>query len=204
MLNIRKSPLIWLLITFLAIILLTAIAPAEKTLGENVRIVYLHAAWVWAALLIILAAAVTGLVALLTRRPELHYWSRALGRVGLLFWITFLPMSILAMQATWNGLFLAEPRWRTAFIFAVTGILLQLGLSFLQPVWASILNLIYWASLFFSILGVVNVLHPASPIRDSNSIAIQLFYLSLLALTLVLAGLITRWLYKFEFSRSGS
>lgn len=186
----------------LGILLLTALAPAEKTLGEHVRIVYLHAAWVWTALITILAAALTGLAALLIRRLELHYWSRALGRVGLLFWITFLPMSFLAMQATWNGLFLAEPRWRTAFNFAVTGILLQLGLSFLQPIWASIFNIVYGASLFFSILGVVNVLHPASPIRESNSITIQLFYIGLLALCLLLAGLVTLWLFKFDIGRT--
>jgi len=201
-LNIRKVSLASFFAVILGILLLTALAPAEKTLGGNARIVYLHGAWVWAALITILAAAVAGLVALVTRQMELHYWSRALGRVGTLFWITFLPMSLIAMETNWNGLFLAEPRWRMAFVFAVTGILLQLGLSLLEPIWSSICNLAYGGALLFSILGAENVMHPASPIRNSSSIAIQLFFISLLGMILLLAGLVTSWLLKLEFSRS--
>ncbi|MGB5843852.1 MAG: hypothetical protein WBG94_05370, partial [Anaerolineales bacterium] len=114
-----KSPILWFGLNLLAIIVVTALGPAEKSLGTNVRVVYLHGAWVWAALICIFAAAAVGLVGLITRRNAAHYWSLALGRTGLVFWITYLPLSLWAMQTNWNGLFLSEPRWRVAMIFAI-------------------------------------------------------------------------------------
>ena len=68
-----KSPFLWFGLTLLAIAGVTALGPAEKSLGTNVRVVYLHGAWVWAALICIMAAALVGLVALITRRREIHY-----------------------------------------------------------------------------------------------------------------------------------
>ncbi|GAH09380.1 unnamed protein product, partial [marine sediment metagenome] len=93
-----KSTVLWFLLNLLAIIVVTAIGPAEKSLGTNVRVVYLHGAWVWAALICILAAALAGIVGLISRRQVAHYWSLALGRTGLIFWITYLPLSLWAMQ----------------------------------------------------------------------------------------------------------
>ena len=112
----RRSPLLWLSIALLVIALTTAAAPAEQTLGTSVRVVYLHGAWVWGALVAIVSSGLVGLAALLVRRPAWQRWSLSLGRAGLLFWITYIPLSMWAAQTNWNGLFLAEPRWRVAFV----------------------------------------------------------------------------------------
>ena len=40
-----KSPFFWFLLALLLVAGLTAIGPEERTLGENVRVVYLHGAW---------------------------------------------------------------------------------------------------------------------------------------------------------------
>ena len=119
-----KSPLIYFSITIIVIALLTLFGPEEKSLGANVRIVYLHGAWVLAAEVAFIAAALAGLLGLVLRKEIFHAWSAALGRTGIVFWLTYLPLSLFAMQANWNGLFLAEPRFRIAMIFAVTGVLL--------------------------------------------------------------------------------
>jgi hypothetical protein len=126
-----KSPILWFGLNLLAIIVVTTLGPAEKSLGTNVRVVYLHGAWVWAALICIFAAAAVGLVGLITRRKAAHYWSLAIGRTGLVFWITYMPLSLWAMQTNWNGLFLSEPRWRVAMIFAIGGLILQIGITLL-------------------------------------------------------------------------
>ena len=190
----HKSPLFWFFITLLVILLVTAIGPAEKTLGVNVRVVYLHGAWVWAGLIGFVAAAVVGLVGLVSRRRELNYWSRALGRTGLFFWITYLPISMWAMQTNWNGLFLAEPRWRVGLVFAIGGLILQVGVSLLDdPIWASISNIAFAIMLFISLQSTEQVMHPASPIFGSDAWRIQLFFLALIALTLLAAWHLARW-----------
>jgi hypothetical protein len=188
-----KSPFLWFGITLLAIVVVTALGPAEKSLGTNVRVVYLHGAWVWTALICMLAAAVVGLAGLLTRRLSIHYWSRVLGRTGLVFWITYLPLSLWAMQTNWNGLFLSEPRWRVAIIFAIGGLAIQIGITLLEnPAWASGLNLVY-ALILVYVLGTTDqVMHPGSPIFTSGSGRIQIYFLTLLVLTLLAAWQLAR------------
>jgi hypothetical protein len=194
-----KSPLVLFVLLLFVVALFTVLGPAEKTLGSNVRVVYLHGAWVWAALAAFLAAGLVGLVGLLTRRVSLHYWSRALGRTGLFFWITYLPLSMWAMQSNWNGLFLAEPRWRLAIIFAIGGLLMQIGLSLLEnPVWASALNLAYLMLLLISLQTTEQVLHPSSPVLNSDAWRIQLFFGGLLLLILLVAWQVARWWYATE------
>ena len=189
-----KSPVLWFIITLLAIVVVTALGPAEKSLGTNVRVVYLHGAWVWAAMITILAAAVVGLAGLIARHNSLQYWSRALGRTGLVFWVTYLPLSLWAMQTNWNGLFLAEPRWRVAMVFAVGGLVLQIGITLLEnPAWASALNLAYALILMYVLQTTDQVMHPGSPIFNSGAWRIQIYFIVLLGLTLLAAWQVARW-----------
>ena len=188
-----KSPLFLLILNILVIALVVAYAPVEKTLGANVRVVYLHGAWVWAAMAAFLVAGLAGFLGLVSRREEYHSWSLALGRAGLIFWITYLPISMLAMQTNWNGLFLAEPRWRLALVFAVSGLLLQAGLTLVdRPVLTSISNLAYILLLLAALRFTENVMHPPAPILNSDAWRIQLYFAAILALVLLAAFQVTR------------
>ena len=198
-----KSPLLRLGLTLLAILAVTAVGPAEKSLGTNVRVVYLHGAWVWAALICIFAAAISGIWGLVSRREAAHYWSLALGRTGLIFWITYLPLSLWAMQTNWNGLFLSEPRWRVAIIFAIGGLVMQIGLTVLdKPAWASALNVIYVGILVYVLQSTDQVMHPGSPIFGSGAWRIQAYFLLLLVLTLLAAWQLARLLYGMKNTSS--
>jgi hypothetical protein len=184
-----KSPLTLFFITVIVIALLALFGPEEKSLGSNVRIVYLHGAWVLTAELAFFAAGLAGLIALITGRDRFHKWSAALGRTGIFFWLTYLPLSLWAMESTWNGLFLSEPRFRLAVIFAVTGLLLQLGLGLINTHWiTTIANVIFIVVLRVIFATAENVMHPPpSPIFNSGNYAIIGFFLALIVLTLVAA-----------------
>ena len=189
-----KTPLISFIATVIVIALLALFGPEERSLGANVKIVYLHGAWVMAAELAFVAAAVAGLIAFVTRRDVLHDWSAALGRTGIFFWVTYLPLSLWAMQSNWNGLFLAEPRFRLALIFAVTGVLLQVGLWLINTNWVtSLANIIYIVVLRVIFSTAENVMHPPpSPIFNSGNYTIIGFFLALIALTLLAAYFLFR------------
>ena len=191
----QRSAFILLLLTILLIFVLTIFGPEEKSLGSNVRLVYLHGAWVLTALLTFIAAGATGLTALATRHANLHHWSQALGRTGLVFWLTYLPLSLWAMQTNWNGLFLTEPRWRLAAIFAVTGLLLQIGLALLDNLaWTSAGNLGFLAALAVGLFRVDSVMHPPpSPLFNSGLWQIQLFFVALNLLSLLAAWQVAVW-----------
>ena len=196
----KAPPLIWFFLTILVIALLTLLGPEEKTLGSSVRIVYLHGAWVLTAELAFLAAALTGLIALISRRLNWHRWSAALGRTGIAFWITYLPLSLWAMQANWNGLFWPEPRLRLALTFAVTGLLLQIGLWMLQRDWlTSLANLVFFIALRVIFATAANVMHPPpSPIFNSGLWNVIAFFVGLNLLAWLAAYFLTRVLLKPE------
>ena len=184
----KRTTWVFLALTLLVIVALALLGPAEQALGSNVRMVYLHGAWVWTALTAYLAAALAGLAGLLLRKQGMHCWSLALGRTGLLFWLTYLPLSLLAMQTNWNGLFLAEPRWRLALIFAVVGLLLQAGLTLLaRPAWASVGNVAFAAALVISLRNTSSVMHPDNPIFSSDALSIQFYFLLLVVMVLLAA-----------------
>ena len=194
-----KSPLLWLTIALVAILLMSTVGPAEKSLGTNVRVVYLHGAWVWAALGGFVAAALLGLAGLALQREPIHRWSRALGRAALVFWITYLPISLWAMQTNWNGLFLSEPRWRLAVIFSIGGLILQIGVSLMEdPAWASAGNVVFLVALFFALRSTENVMHPTSPIFSSDAWRIQLFFIALVGLVSFAEWQLARWLRQLE------
>ena len=72
------------------IVLVTLLGPAEKTLGATARIIYIHGALVWVAIMVFCAAALLGTAGLLARRTggaDLLGWIPApqyVGRPGVL------------------------------------------------------------------------------------------------------------------------
>lgn len=195
-----KSPLAYFFITLGFIALLAFFGPEEKSLGSNVRLVYVHGAWVVTAEIAFIAAALVGLFGLILRRDLFHAWSAALGRTGIIFWVTYLPLSLLAMQTNWNGLFLAEPRFRLAMIFAVTGILLQLGLWMFNIPWlTSLANIFYIIALRVIFAQAQNIMHPPpSPIFKSGNYIIIGFFVSLNVLAWLAAYFLTRFLLDLK------
>ena len=197
---IFKPPLTKFFVVVLAIAVLALFGPEEQSLGSNVRIVYLHGAWVLTAEIAFFAAALTGLLGLLLRRDLFHAWSAALGRSGIVFWVTYLPLSLFAMQANWNGLFLAEPRFRLAMIFAITGVLLQLGLWVFNIPWLTSLgNIFFIITLRVIFATAENIMHPPpSPIFNSGNYVIIGFFVSLNLLAWLAAYFLTRSLLDHQ------
>ncbi|HEY9153293.1 MAG TPA: hypothetical protein VIN60_10440 [Anaerolineales bacterium] len=194
----RIHPLWFFLITIILIAVISLFGPTDQTLGSNVRIVYLHGAWVLTAELVLGLAGVAGLIALIARRDLFHNWSTALGRAGIFFWITYLPLSVWAMEANWNGLFLAEPRFRLALTFAIVGLLLQLGLWLINTNWlTSAANLVYIAVLLFTFSRAEYVMHPPpSPIFNSGNWQIIGFFIVLNLFTWLAAYFLTLWFLR--------
>ena len=188
-------PFFWFLLSLLATAGLTALGPQEESLGSSVRIVYLHGSWALTAEAVLCLSALAGLAALILGRRILHRMSEALGRTGMFFWLTYLPLSLWAMQANWNGLFLSEPRFRVAVIFAVTGLLLPLGLAMLgRPVVASLLNLLFFIALRIGLWQANYVMHPPpSPIFNSGIFSLEAFFVAVILLNLVAAFFMTIW-----------
>ena len=83
-------------------------------------------------------------------------------------------------------------------IFAITGILLQLGLSFLPVIWASVGNLVYIITLFIFMQATENVMHPPGPMLESEFGRIQIFFLIINGLLIFAAWQVARLFFQLE------
>lgn len=188
-----QNPIAAFFATLLIIGLISLFGPQEKSLGANVRIVYLHGAWVLVAEAAFILAGIIGALGLLSgkipafakQQATLYKGSAALGLTGLVFWVTYLPLSMWAMQANWSGLFLAEPRFQLALTFAVVGLLLQASLWLFGLPWLTALgNIVFVITLLYTFSNADYVMHPPpSPIFGSGISAVILFFITLIALT---------------------
>ena len=168
--------------------------PAEQTLGSNLSLIILHGAWVWAGLIYFGLASLIALPAILSQDSWLHLVSGSLAMTGMFFWLTYLPMSLLVMQMNWGGLFFDEPRWKIPFTFAVVGLLMQTGLALIkQRNLTSAFNLVFGISLWVSLTRSQTILHPDSPISQSQSGRIPIFFGILLTLALLFGVQVTLW-----------
>jgi hypothetical protein len=103
------------------------------------------------------------------------------------------------MQLNWNGLFLDEPRWRVGLNFAMIGGLIQLGILLLKDArLGSFLNLFFVLSLGWSLARTEQVMHPPSPILNSEAQLIQIFFLVLLAVCLFAGIILSTLLRAFQ------
>lgn len=195
-----KSPLLSFILTVIVIAVVSLFGPEEATLGPSVRLVYLHGAWVMTAQLLFVLAALVGLAALITRRESFYRWTTALGRSGIVYWISYLPLSMWAMEANWNGLFLAEPRFRLALTFAVVGLLLQLGLWMMNLNWLTAFSNIAFIFILRYVFSTAEyIMHPPpSPIFSSGNYVIIGFFVGLNVLTWLSAYFVTRFFLPKE------
>ncbi len=200
----KHLPLIEFVCAVVAIAILSLFGPADQTLGPNVRIVYLHGALVLTAEIAFAFAALTGLVGLIVRREAWHDWSAALGRAGIVFWIIYIPLSLWAMETNWNGLFLAEPRFRLAVTFAVVGLLMQIGLWLISLSWlTSAANLVFFVVLRVVFAAAQYVMHPPpSPIFSSGDWRIIGFFVALNLFTWLAAYFLTEVFRSYASKRS--
>jgi len=169
-------------------IVLAWFSPAEATLGEAVKLVYVHAAIMWVGLGLLTAGGITALVYLVRPRPRLLAWSNGCTAtsVGLLLATGLLGM--VTARITWGGVNWTEPR------FIMLGQILLAGVAAVAIGWlvgesslSALANLIFAAASWVLIFRTELVMHPASPIFSSDSSAIKIFPL-LIAAVLAFAG----------------
>jgi len=195
----RRSWRPWALgATLILLALVIWLGPRERILGDSLRLVLFHGAWVWSGKIAFALAGLAGLLYLLRRVERWATLSLSWGWVGLWVWSTYLPMSLYLQQSIWGGIFWDEPRWRVPFTLWVAAVLLQAGLLWLrEPRLTAALNLVFGVLLWWRLGVTDNVLHPQSPVFAGDSPAIQAHFVALLLVSLLLLVQGVLWLNPY-------
>lgn len=195
--------LIRTVLLILIAVFISILAPPEKTLGSQARLIYFHGGWVWAALIGFGLSGALGLFGFISRKIPLLAWSIALQRSALLFWLIFLPMSLWVMQVSWNGLFLAEPRFRIPLNFAIIGLIFQMATTLIaNPSLSGLVNFLFVGALFWALSGAEYILHPQMPILNSQAGVLRYIFFTLVILLCGACWSLADWLYHFKLLSS--
>ena len=191
---------LWLAGLLAAGVLLDALliwaAPAERTLGQVVKLVFLHGALVRSCMLGFLAAGLLALAWLVRRHDALMRWLTAVQRATALVWLLYLFSSMIVTYLAWGELIAwGEPRVRSTIYVTL------LLAAVLTAEWAPAPGVRALANLFLAagalyLIGSTGVIrHPLNPIGTSPSAAIRLSYAGIVLVTAVCHALVAGLLY---------
>ena len=185
-----------------AIVLVAVLAPADRILGDAVKMVYVHGAIVRVVLLTFVLAGLSGIGYQLFDRPAMLAWSMALERASLVLWTVYLAVSVVTTLQSWGAIAWFEPRWIASIqITGVAVIAYGLGALMKNDRLSAALNAAVAALLLFLLSRAQLVLHPLDPIAASTDVAIKFAYFSMLALWLLVAVQLARGVHAWAEAR---
>lgn len=176
--------------------LLLWLSPAERTLGQTVKLVYLHGALVQTAVFVFAASLPVNLAALVKDTAGWVTWGKALAWTATAVWLAHTLASMVTTYAAW-GLFIAwyEPRTRFTFILAGVAVLVVLVAYLVDHSRFSAAAFVVLAGLALALLPRLGFIqHPLDPIGQSSSTAIRAFYIAMLVVSVLMSGLAAAWL----------
>ncbi len=178
-----KRPWLVLGIIIVATTLLLWAAPEERVLGQGIKAVYVHVALMWAGMVGLAVATILGVGVAITERVGLSRRMQIIGWVSLIFFAGGVGMSVVAAKVNWGAMAWDEPRTAAALqIIAVAVILLSLAYLISARRIKGLLNVILGVYMAIAIGRAPLVMHPANPIGEATSSAIQFTFLAMFAL----------------------
>jgi hypothetical protein len=187
-------PFLAALLVLLALLLW--LSPAERTLGQTVKLVYLHGALVQTAVIVFAASLPVNLAALVKDTAGWVAWGKALAWTATAAWLAHTLVSMVTTYAAW-GLFIAwyEPRTRFTFILAGVAVLIVLVAYLVDHGRFTAAAFVILAGLALALLPRLGFIqHPLDPIGQSSSTSIRAFYAAMLAVSVLKSALAAAWL----------
>lgn len=183
--TISLQRLFWPLLALCAVMAAAVLwaMPAEKTLGDVIKLVYLHGALSRAGMVGFWLAGLAGAVSLAARRPSLAAWCQGLLWSAWGFWVAHFVVSMPATRLTW-GPWIAwgEPRVTMTLQIAAVGLISIVIARLLNDARFTALTALLLAAAVAFLAARTGVLrHPLDPIGASPSSLLRLVYGLLLA-----------------------
>jgi hypothetical protein len=184
--------------------LLVLLSPAERQLGNLIKVIYLHGALARVGIYALILAGLLALVYLIRPNPALLRWSNAVQVAGMIVFIVHFALSIIPTHETW-GVWIAfdEPRTRMTLQIVGVGLLIILVRSLVDDDRLhAIANFALGAAVLLLNLRTGVLRHPLNPIGESSSSTIQLYYAGILLTCAALTALLTWWLAQNKVKSS--
>jgi len=171
------------------------LAPAERTLGDIAKLVYVHGALVRTAILLFAISLPVNIVVIASNSRSWASWGIGLGWVAAGVWWLHALFSPIPTYAAW-GIAVAWYEPRTRFTFVLAGLALVVvvveQLVRNRRFSAAVMALLAGLTLYLTPqLDLVQ--HPLDPIGSSSAAAIRVSYTALLLASAAMGGVLTVW-----------
>lgn len=191
------------LVVLAALIVITAFAaPLDKTLGDKVRMVYVHGAIIRVVMAILVIAGGLGVAYLVIRREAIFTWASAAFSGGLALWFIYLGTSVVTTLQSWGGIAWFEPRWMvTLQMSGLLPIVFVVGLIVRNSKISAALFAVVPIVMMLLLAQARLVLHPLDPIGTSGNSAIQLAYVIMLIWWVLVGVQVVRGMRAWSLAR---
>ncbi len=181
----------WRYLVFLPLgALLWRLTPAERQLGDGVKVVLVHVSLVWVGAALMAASALTAIAALLGVARAAR-WARICGVLGVVTYGLGVGMSMVAALVNWGGIAWAEPRLRASFHFLAAAVIVH-ALSGVRPRLREALLLGLAAFFVWTLLAPELQMHPGRAIKNAEAIGIKVAFAGWVALMGALSLVVAR------------
>ena len=184
----------WLGLCALLSALILGLMPPEKTIGQVIKLVYLHGALSRAGMIGFWAAGLLAAAYLIRPGAARLRWSQALLLSGWSYWTAHFLVSIPATRLTW-GPWVAwgEPRvTMTLQLIAAGFIIIAVARLLDHARFTAVANLLLAVAVLFLVERTGVLRHPLDPIGESPSTTLRLIYL-LLLMPIVVSMFLIAW-----------
>jgi hypothetical protein len=175
------------------------LAPPERTLGDAIRLVYLHVSATMAGLTCLYVAGALGVAASLLPVPRAERALRPLWIAGMAAFVAGFLLSLVSARVSWGGVFWAEPRVRASLGVLAVGLVALAIDAGLSPARARNLVWTAAAALAFLALRIAPLyMHPDHPVKEDTPLGIRAAFLGISACWFVAALFLARLLGEGE------
>jgi hypothetical protein len=171
------------------------LAPPERTLGDAIRVVYLHVSATMAGLACLYGAGALGLATAVLPVPRVERALRPLWIAGMAAFVAGFLLSLVSARISWGGIFWAEPRVRASLGVVAVGLVAVAVDGWLAPARARNLTWSAAAALAFVALRTAPLyIHPDHPVKEGTPPGIRAAFLGISVCWLVAALFLARFL----------
>ena len=179
------------------------LAPPERTMGDAIRVVYLHVSATMAGLACLYGAGALGLAMTARPVPRVERALRPLWIAGLAAFSAGFLLSLVSARISWGGIFWTEPRMRASLGVVATGWVALAVHAGLGPGRARDLTWTVAAAVaFVAIRRAPLYLHPDHPVTATTPLGIRAAFLGIAICWFVACLFLTRLLLVGRARRS--
>jgi ABC-type transport system involved in cytochrome c biogenesis permease subunit len=191
-----RVPALWgFLGALTAAVVWALLAPPERTMGDAIRIVYLHVSATMAGLTCLYGVGVLGLATSFLPAPRVERALRPLWIAGMAAFVAGFLLSLVSARVSWGGVFWAEPRVRASLGVLAVGLVALAVDAGLSPRRARRLAWAAAAALAFLALRIAPLyMHPDHPVKEDTPPGIRAAFLGISACWFVAALFLARLL----------